>query len=40
MPTSQDWSDNGGQETPTIDTEVEYREESSPLFILRRKTSQ
>lgn len=38
--TSEDWSDNGRQETPTIDAQVEYREESSPLFVLYRKICQ
>lgn len=35
--TSEDWSDNGWQEAPTIDAQVEYREESSPLPVLHRE---
>lgn len=38
--TSEDWSDNGWQETPTIDAQVEYREESSSLIFLHRERNQ
>lgn len=37
MLTSEDWSDDSGEETPTIDAQVEYREERTPLFVLHRE---
>lgn len=37
MPTSEDWSDNGGQETPPIDAQVEHREEGTSLSFLNRQ---
>lgn len=37
MCTSEDWSNNGWQETPPIDAQVEHREEGTSLSVLHRQ---
>lgn len=39
-PTSDDRGDDGGQEAPSIDAQVEHREEGSPLSVLQAEMNQ
>lgn len=37
MGTSEDWGNNGWQETPPIDAQVEHREKGTSLFFLHHQ---